>query len=938
MTEGVSRGWCAAAWLMVALITAPVSAQTGEGRITGIVTDAQGAALSGAMVTAASPSLIGDAVVLSENDGRYRFPALPSGGYSIRFELDGFRPVTREPVIVTLGSTTTVDVQLEIGPYVQAVNVSAAPPLVDVTTTKTGTSFTGIMLLGVPNATDMWSVLAQTPGIRMQGFDVGGSHKHRQSDYETFGIAEQNRILADGVDVTEGTGGAGGYWDYFALEEISVSALGGDVEMNTPGAAVSFTVKSGGDRFRGLAHFSYEGEWLVGDNIDAATAARGFTGQPTLLFWEGHADLGGPIVRQKAWFFGAANHFTIDRVISGIPREIATDRGIFGNYTGKATYTPGRQNTLTGYTQITRKQSPNVGLSAGTPAESGADQDTPGWTYKAEHQRVWTNRLFTDVRTGTWGYRSQFVPKTDPAVNPPRTDLATGLRTGANPFTNTGARHKPQLMTQAAYFLPRRAGSHDFKLGIEVWNDILDFANNGLSGPINYRDLNGQTSQIRFLDVGRPQDLGKTWTGSDDRDFHSSAYVQDRWAATSRITLTAGVRVDRQRPHYMDATRDPVLKDIYPATSRIAGATLLTVTDVSPRLGVATALNGAKTAVLKALVGRYYNNFADAFLVADPAGFNRRIYVFSDLNANRLYDGPQELGRLILSDGGGATAVSPGLHTPFTDEISISLERQFRGASSARATYVRKISRRAFDVLIPAWTDRLTVEVPAEVESDRFGREAFRLYDIPPAAYDFADDTQFDNIPDGRFTYDTLEFAYARRAGTRIVVQGSFDYQWRNELKAAASEPNPYASDPIPTAYFLNPHPAVPNRQKTTNWQSRVLARVELTRGLGIAVNARAQSGFAYSRIATAELPGLGDASFFVENLAAHRSDTTALVDVRADKSFRLRGAKVSAIVGVYNVTNSNAVTNFFVTTSNFGDIISTLDPRTVQLAARLQF
>ena len=86
----------------------------------------------------------------------------------------------------------------------------------------------------------------------MLGFDVGGSHKSQQSGYEVFGIQSQARTVSDGVDHTEGVGGTGFYEDYYANEEVSVSALGSDVEMNSGGAAIVTTIKSGGNTFKGL--------------------------------------------------------------------------------------------------------------------------------------------------------------------------------------------------------------------------------------------------------------------------------------------------------------------------------------------------------------------------------------------------------------------------------------------------------------------------------------------------------------------------------------------------------------------------------------------------------------------------------------------------------------------------------------------------------------
>jgi hypothetical protein len=178
------------------------------------------------------------------------------------------------------------------------VTVTGASPVIDVTTTKVGTSLKG----GADGDSQLhrhWGALSEAPGVHTQGFDVGGSHKSQQSGYESFGVQNQARVISDGVDHTEGVGGTGFYEDYFANEEVSVSALGSDVEMNSPGAAIVTTIKSGGNTFKGLEHVSYEPGSFVGSN--AATpdiAARGYTcppngegvqqcNNPNLLFWEG---------------------------------------------------------------------------------------------------------------------------------------------------------------------------------------------------------------------------------------------------------------------------------------------------------------------------------------------------------------------------------------------------------------------------------------------------------------------------------------------------------------------------------------------------------------------------------------------------------------------------------------------------------------------------
>src|SRR5215213_6305731 len=275
---------------MVAAIAAPASAQIDQGRLTGTVTDAQGGVLPGVTVTAKSPSLMGVRTTVSEADGRYSIASLPSGPYELSFELSGFQAFKRGNIILGLGQILTVDGQLQVASLQESVTVTGASPVVDMQSSKVGTDFTTDKLVGVPTATDVWAVLGQASGVRMNGFDVGGSHKSQQSGYESFGIRNQNRVLNDGVDTTEGTGGAGFYADFFSNEEVAVSAAGGDVEMNSPGSAVVNTIKSGGNKFKMLNNLTYQQEsfFVYNQTGDAEKTARGYTGQPNIKFWEGH--------------------------------------------------------------------------------------------------------------------------------------------------------------------------------------------------------------------------------------------------------------------------------------------------------------------------------------------------------------------------------------------------------------------------------------------------------------------------------------------------------------------------------------------------------------------------------------------------------------------------------------------------------------------------
>jgi carboxypeptidase family protein len=485
-----------------ATLSSTALAQTGQGRLTGIVIDSQHAVLPGVSVVVSSPALIGEQTAITQTDGRYLFPALPSGVYKLTFNLSDFQTLVRENVTLPLATTITVDVELALASVHESVVVTGASPVVDVATTKVGVSLKGDALVSVPNSTDVWGVLSESPGVRMQGFDVGGSHKSQQSGYEVFGIQNQSRVISDGIDHTEGVGGTGFYEDYYANEEMTVSALGSDVEMNGGGAAIVTTVKSGGNTFKGLEHLTYEpGSW-VADNNTPALAAQGYTGNPNLLFWEAHLDLGGPVRKDRLWFFYAFNHFTIDKVVSGIPRELGTDLGLFDNHTAKGTWRPSSRDTIVGYYQQGRKQKPQRGISALRSPEAVFGQDTISRMYKGEWQRVVSLRAFLDLTLARFTLDSPFTTDTDPVAHPPTAALDTGHVTGAPFGIGTTRRSKPQIKAQLTYYLPDRAGSHDFKFGFEDIYDSYRSGANGVTGSIQYRTQDGTPVRVRFLDVG----------------------------------------------------------------------------------------------------------------------------------------------------------------------------------------------------------------------------------------------------------------------------------------------------------------------------------------------------------------------------------------------------------------------------------------------------
>jgi hypothetical protein len=464
-------------------------------------------------------------------------------------------------------------------------------------------------------------------------------------------------------------------------------------------------------------------------------------------------------------------------------------------------------------------------------------------------------------------------------------------------------------------------------------------------------------AEIELWDFGTFESFGKNWTGADDRDLHHSLYVQDRWSPTSRLTVTLGVRYDRQRPHYRDAVRHPVLADIFPAFTS-PGRSLLTSNKAVARLGASYDVTGHGKSVIKGFYGRYYFNFADDLGDADPGGANSKRFKFNDLNGNGIYDGPQELvgqggipflagGQPLQTSGGTSTKLDPNLKTPFADEFDASFENQFWGETSFRAAYVRKQTRDDFVTFVPARVGKFTIPVTRTVTFQNFdggvtGTQTFTLFDVPAG---LSTENVIATTPGGgQFNFDTIQFAFNKRFRGGLFVQSSYEYQWRDELRNPNNvSGSPLTADPIAAQYYQNNDAFrnVPNRQKsTTNWDYRLLGRYEFPYRIGFGVNWRVQSGWPYARRVTATLPNAGTVRFFFEPIANNRSDTVSILDFRVDKAFPFaEHSKISVFVDTYNLLNAGAVTNFnLLNGSQYNRIIATLDPRTAQIGARLEF
>src|SRR5688500_7321599 len=799
--------FCLCATLLA--MAAPTLAQEFRGRINGTVTDNTGAVLPGVTVTASSPALIQPQVQVTGGDGGYRFLALPPGVYAIDFELTGFQNVKRQDVRVIINQTRTVDQQLNVATLQETVTVTGDSPIVDTSTTSMGTNFTKELLTEIPNARDVWAAMSQAPGRQVTAFDVGGSNPGNQTGIRSYGMDTQNQTRMEGIDTTEGTAANAGYFDFGSFEEFQVGGAGADAGAFAGGAVLSISVKSGGDRFSGTWYSDYVSESQLTDNVpdylrQANTPDEDgfFSRLPTGLCFDrageqicrGNAvkkqydlngDIGGPIWKQKAWFFTSWRLNDKYAYITGLGDEVERSK-LSNKYTFKGTFQVGRNNQIIGYLNKREKLQDKRGINLNTPLSAAYYQSSRNYPWKAEWTSVLGSRAFLDVLYGNWYNFFPLRPVRDFGLydgpwTPPRQDTATSQwsPTGGNNGYQDQKRYKPQVYTTLSYFKDGWMGSHDLRFGYDWKRDRRSLFNDQ-PFDIWYRDNNGALAQVDIFN--------SPVTGINDV-VYTSGWVNDTWKLTNRLTLNLGFRVENYKDQWPEQSLTPngipalagwtdLRYRQFVAPITVEARTVANTTTVAPKVGFAYDLTGDNRTVIKAFVGQSRWNSADQLADQEnPVGLSQLRYAFvscaagqttgCDLNGDRLVSSPAELGAWQQTlGGGGSIRVDRDLTRPTTNEVSVNLEREITTGLSGRASWVYKNMRNVWgeiDVVREAgYTVPFTITDPGV---DRVvGTADDQRFETRALAAGTGQDRVFTNLGErGNADFQNVEFAINRR-------------------------------------------------------------------------------------------------------------------------------------------------------------------------------
>jgi len=946
------RSLLAACTVLLTLMAAPSAAQTlGAGSIQGLVTDESGAPMPGVTITATSPALlVPQVVVVSAADGAYRFATLPVGVYAIEFELAGFQRFSRRDLRLNAGFVATVNVVMVIGALEESVTVVGASPVVDIRTTTTQTNVTKEALEDIPVGRTWNSILGMAAGVRVNNPDVAGSTTGDAPNYSAYGVSGQNTPMIEGLNTREGANSACFYYDYSAFEEVQIKALGAGADVGTPGVVFQGIVKSGGNEFHGRYFFAGHTDKLPlqSDNVTDALKAKGVTGGNSMIwYYDVSGDLGGRLIRNKLWFYGAVLRQQSKATLIGYSKAPGPD-GRYGtaddeegfntnlvpNETLKLTYQLAPKHKLIGFFQHNKRATFERGGSRFVPYERTYNYDFAPTAAKGEWQSTLTDSLLVNAQGGYVWYWTNFAAQEgiNRAGNPSRRDIATGMQLGPPARIYRSFRRHWQASGSATYFAnSARFGQHELKAGYDLhWEHRAD----GIEGdrPSGNYELvfdNGRPIQIVFANL--PVDS----SGSKMDNF--AAFIQDSWTIGRRLTLNLGLRAERYKNWV-----DPVTKaqGQFGDAGQFPRVDILTWDSLMPRVGLVFDLTGDARTVVKATWGVFGWNPAVDF----SAGYNRGTrttytYRWTDPNGNGDYDAGEvnldRNGPAFLSQAGATTIqLNPDLKQPTTVEASLALERELIANLGVRVAFVRKDVKNTIsniNTLRPysAWTIPLNVRDPGPdgIVGTADDGGSLTIYDYAPAFRGAAFvNTVPTNAPDGRADrYDTYEVTVVKRRSGG----------WDGSASLAVTKNERWVS-----AIITNPNQEIYPLDETWNWSFKLGGTYAAPWGVNLGAFWTGLSGTQQQRTFIFRgLPQTGTLTLPMEKLGAQALPDLHSVNLRLGKSFRIGQYRLDFNADLFNAFNVSTVrAQTFASGPTYGAITSIFSPRIVRIGTTLSF
>jgi len=943
--------------LAVAILTAvlgwtsPVFAQRTTGAISGTVKDSSGAVLPGVTVEVSGPNIVGIQSATTNEHGFYRILNLPPGEYQLTFQLQGFKSLTRRALRVGVGATIEEDTTLEVGALTEQVEVVGEASVVDTTSNEVGANYDREWVDNAPlRRFSFFDLVAAAPGSLQGGEDNAARTMVYGSSYD------ENAFQVDGVDITDNFfNEALATPNLDAIEEVEILSLGAPAEYgNLTGAVYNIVTRQGTNEFHGDVGFYFQTDGLTSANTkdftnpDGSfldTCPDGVSRCPWTRdkFTDFSAQLGGPIVKDKLWFFASygnqRDYFWDVGVDSSDPLTAIRYRS--DRYFFKLNWQLNANHKLVGTFHLDDNQD-DFGLqlnsSPSTAVTRFGKTPTPGVGYTG----VLSDRTVVEVRYSGFYGSVEELP-TDPGQPRDLTrfyDIDTGFISGGHYYWYELSPKRTTVTAKVSHLADEFLNSsHDFRFGVQ-------YSSAKAGGLVGYNDLIYTYSQT-YPDYGYGIAYEPFSYSGDTRAV--GVFLDDTVRVSDRLSLNLGLRYDYNKA--FSAESDQLDEDgnstgvTFPQTDYFSWNTL------SPRVGFNWKLTPDGRTVLKGHYGRYHRAVATGEYANKIGPSITPIFVGP-------YDiATGEFGELTLSRSNENLGVDPNYESPYTDQFIASLERELVQGLGAQLNYVYKRGRK-----FAGWRD-ITGEyllVPYVDENDYpldnpTGRtiELFQLVSDP-------EERQFriTNPPDFNSDIHAVSLALFKRmsdnwqltaSGTWMRAKGSLQEGQGGAGEAGTGvgiiqrgglQFRQFGQDP-------NNYVNVYGRLKSdVEWQFKVQAIYQFPAGFLLSANFSHRSGAHIVRRTRA----LGDITLVPENrpiLLQPRGENgrlpdVTILDMRLQKDFSV-GEKVhlAVFVDALNLLNDSThqgVVTSLVESSSYLYPLQPLTPRRFMLGGKLKF
>ncbi len=902
-------GICFFLILNLALFSGFSFAQRITGKIIGEVTDEEKASLPGVTVEISSPSLMGGvhSQVTSE-DGNYRFINLPPGTYTLVFSLDGFQTIERQNIKVSINTTVTADIILNVSNIEETIVVTAEAPVVDVTKSGVTVSFTKEQLEKLPSGRfTVYDIIKQAPGIPQQ----------EQSEWTNtiYGSSTpSNSYLVDGIDVSIPGQGHGWNWqpqDMF--EEVEVSGIGTSAEYgNFTGAVINIVTKSGSNTLSGSLSYYGQFQSLTGDNNPTPDEDFSYNRDKYL---NASFTLGGPIVKDRLWFFGLYEKLDDNYSPWLIDPEFPT-KWLGNKVQIKLSSQLGDKHRLVGsyyYENYEFPESPDdFNLAETVSNEIGY---THSWALM--YTFLISNNAFFEFKYSGWRTFDDYLPSMGGDINDPTfSDWYSGIRTGSPYWAWIGSMNRDQANASYSHFADDfLGGDHEFKIGVQYTKGKSEWVG-GYGGGKSYWTYYGYPYYLYEYD---PFMYGATSNAI-------GAFIDDSWKISDRLTVNLGLRFD----HNDGSIPSWFVYDGWEKTSeRVPGIdNIVDMNNFSPRIGLAFQLTSDHKTLIKTSYGRYYDaNHHDNWSYPGPAVSDFIVYYYDwDIEDYALwYTIPGEMGFVI----------DPKLKNPYADIFSLGLERELMPNLSVGATFIYKKEK---DLI--GWEDRgATYEEISMVSPDNG-----QTYTVFNQTSELGGNEYWITNP-SRYgqTYSALMFSLAKRYSNNWQLYTSLTWSKSEGINIMSHTTSSWALATSgkfgkdPNDYTNADGPL--NHDRT--WIFKLQVSYSFPWGILASMNYLYQTGVPIPTFVRV-YPDQGLRTILAEPRGPDRYKPWNLVDFRLQKTFIIhKSLQLDAMVDVFNLFNSATVTNYRsqdLWALSYQDPSFMFYPRRIQIGLKLRY